>query len=321
MASQLALLFVPPAARCPSAGRPRPGPRRQGRRAGSTARSTRSAPRSASRPTPPTGSRPSSPDRPPKEAFAEADLVIEAVFEELGVKKQVFAEVEAVVKPDCVLMTNTSSLSVTDMAADLEHPERVVGFHFFNPVAVLPLVEVVRARADRRRHARDGVRRRQGAQEVLRARQGRAGVRRQPAAHPVPRRGHQGRRRGHPGRGRRPRARPARPADVAVRAPAARRPGRRAARGRDPARGVPRAVPASRRTCAAGRGRHAPGSTAGTSAAAVRRRRDEGAAASRATRRSPRSRSASARSARSPRRSASCSTRASSPSRRTSTSA
>jgi 3-hydroxyacyl-CoA dehydrogenase/enoyl-CoA hydratase/carnithine racemase len=80
-----------------------------------------------------------------KEAFAEADLVIEAVFEELGVKKQVFAEVEAVVKPDCVLMTNTSSLSVTDMAADLEHPERVVGFHVFNPVAVLPLVEVVRA--------------------------------------------------------------------------------------------------------------------------------------------------------------------------------
>jgi len=79
------------------------------------------------------------------EAFAEVDLVIEAVFEELGVKKQVFAEVEAVVKPDCMLMTNTSSLSVTDMAADLEHPERVVGFHFFNPVAVLPLVEVVRA--------------------------------------------------------------------------------------------------------------------------------------------------------------------------------
>jgi 3-hydroxyacyl-CoA dehydrogenase len=57
----------------------------------------------------------------------------------------VFAEVEAVVKPDCVLMTNTSSLSVSEMAADLDHPERVVGFHFFNPVAVLPLVEVVRA--------------------------------------------------------------------------------------------------------------------------------------------------------------------------------
>jgi 3-hydroxyacyl-CoA dehydrogenase len=80
-----------------------------------------------------------------KKAFADADLVIEAVFEELDVKKRVFAEVEAVVSDTCVLMTNTSSLSVTAMAAELRHPERVVGFHFFNPVAVLPLVEVVRA--------------------------------------------------------------------------------------------------------------------------------------------------------------------------------
>jgi len=79
-----------------------------------------------------------------KDGFAGADFVIEAVFEELAVKKQVFAEVEAVVSADCVLATNTSSLSVTAMAADLAHPERVVGFHFFNPVAVLPLVEVVR---------------------------------------------------------------------------------------------------------------------------------------------------------------------------------
>jgi 3-hydroxyacyl-CoA dehydrogenase/enoyl-CoA hydratase/carnithine racemase len=79
-----------------------------------------------------------------KDGFADADFVIEAVFEELSVKKRVFAEVEAVVAPDCVLATNTSSLSVTEMAAGLAHPERVVGFHFFNPVAVLPLVEVVR---------------------------------------------------------------------------------------------------------------------------------------------------------------------------------
>ncbi len=78
------------------------------------------------------------------DAFAGADLVIEAVFEELEVKKQVFAHLETVVSPQCVLMTNTSSLSVTRMAEDLAHPERVVGFHFFNPVAVLPLVEVVR---------------------------------------------------------------------------------------------------------------------------------------------------------------------------------
>ena len=80
-----------------------------------------------------------------KDAFADADFVIEAVFEEIAVKQQVFAEVEAVVRPDCVLATNTSSLSVTEMASGVAHPERVVGFHFFNPVAMMPLVEVVRA--------------------------------------------------------------------------------------------------------------------------------------------------------------------------------
>ena len=79
-----------------------------------------------------------------KDGFADADFVIEAVFEEMSVKKQVFAEVEAVVSPECVLATNTSSLSITEMAADLEHPERVVGFHFFNPVAVMPLLEIVK---------------------------------------------------------------------------------------------------------------------------------------------------------------------------------
>ncbi|OFI39020.1 3-hydroxyacyl-CoA dehydrogenase [Arthrobacter sp. SW1] len=80
-----------------------------------------------------------------KEAFADADFVIEAVFEELNVKKQVFAEVEAIVSEDCILATNTSSLSVTAMSEGLAHPERLVGFHFFNPVAVMPLLEIVRA--------------------------------------------------------------------------------------------------------------------------------------------------------------------------------
>ncbi|MFJ3956576.1 3-hydroxyacyl-CoA dehydrogenase NAD-binding domain-containing protein [Arthrobacter sp. NPDC090010] len=80
-----------------------------------------------------------------KAAFADADFVIEAVFEELSVKKQVFAEVEAIVSPECILATNTSSLSVTEMARDLKNPERLVGFHFFNPVAVMPLLEIVRA--------------------------------------------------------------------------------------------------------------------------------------------------------------------------------
>jgi 3-hydroxyacyl-CoA dehydrogenase/enoyl-CoA hydratase/carnithine racemase len=77
-----------------------------------------------------------------KDAFADADFVIEAVFEEVAVKQRVFAEVEAVVRPDCVLATNTSSLSVTEMASGLAYPSRVVGFHFFNPVAMMPLVEV-----------------------------------------------------------------------------------------------------------------------------------------------------------------------------------
>jgi len=79
--------------------------------------------------------------------FADCDFVIEAVFEDMSIKKQVFADLEKHVSESCVLATNTSSLSVAQMATDLDHPERVVGFHFFNPVAVLPLVEIVRGPA------------------------------------------------------------------------------------------------------------------------------------------------------------------------------
>ena len=79
--------------------------------------------------------------------YADCDFVIEAVFEELAVKKEVFASLEKHVSDTCLLATNTSSLSVSEMAADLAHPERVVGFHFFNPVAVLPLLEVIRGTA------------------------------------------------------------------------------------------------------------------------------------------------------------------------------
>ncbi|MGW0044293.1 3-hydroxyacyl-CoA dehydrogenase NAD-binding domain-containing protein [Rhodococcus sp. NPDC003348] len=79
-----------------------------------------------------------------KAAFAKTDFVIEAVFENMDVKKKVFAELEEHVAPETVLATNTSSLSITEMASDLKHPERVVGFHFFNPVAVLPLLEVIK---------------------------------------------------------------------------------------------------------------------------------------------------------------------------------
>lgn len=78
-----------------------------------------------------------------KADFADCDWVIEAVFEELGVKQDVFADVEQYIADDAILATNTSSLSVEQIGAKLKHPERLVGFHFFNPVAVMPLIEVV----------------------------------------------------------------------------------------------------------------------------------------------------------------------------------
>ncbi len=77
--------------------------------------------------------------------FADCDWVIEAVFEELKIKQEVFSKLEQYVSAECILATNTSSLSVDAMATSLKNPERLVGFHFFNPVAVMPLVEVVRA--------------------------------------------------------------------------------------------------------------------------------------------------------------------------------
>jgi 3-hydroxybutyryl-CoA dehydrogenase len=79
--------------------------------------------------------------------LAECDLVVEAVVEDLEAKRAVFRELEAVVRDDAVLATNTSALSVAAIAAATERPERVVGLHFFNPAPVLPLVEIVRAEA------------------------------------------------------------------------------------------------------------------------------------------------------------------------------
>jgi 3-hydroxyacyl-CoA dehydrogenase len=79
-----------------------------------------------------------------QKSFANCDFIIEAVFEELAIKQKLFAELEAIISPECILATNTSSLSVEKMGAHLKHPERVVGFHFFNPVAVMPLLEVAR---------------------------------------------------------------------------------------------------------------------------------------------------------------------------------
>lgn len=82
-----------------------------------------------------------------KADYAGCDFIIEAVFEELQLKNDLFKELEKHISPECVLATNTSSLSVEKMSAGLQHPNRVVGFHFFNPVAVMPLLEIARTPA------------------------------------------------------------------------------------------------------------------------------------------------------------------------------
>jgi 3-hydroxybutyryl-CoA dehydrogenase len=77
--------------------------------------------------------------------LADCDVVIEAVVEELDAKRELFGELEKVCRPDAVLATNTSALSVTEIAGATSTPERVVGMHFFNPAPLMPLVEIVRA--------------------------------------------------------------------------------------------------------------------------------------------------------------------------------
>ncbi len=82
----------------------------------------------------------------PAESLADLDvcaLVVEAIAEDLGVKRKLFAELEAIVDADCILATNTSSLSISAIARDLERPGRAAGFHFFNPAPVMALVEIV----------------------------------------------------------------------------------------------------------------------------------------------------------------------------------
>jgi 3-hydroxyacyl-CoA dehydrogenase/enoyl-CoA hydratase/carnithine racemase len=77
-------------------------------------------------------------------SFAGCDFIIEAIFEELSLKQELFKKLETIISPECVLATNTSSLSVERMSEGLANPERVIGFHFFNPVAVMPLLEIAR---------------------------------------------------------------------------------------------------------------------------------------------------------------------------------
>src|SRR3954469_1706127 len=76
-------------------------------------------------------------------AFGDCAVVIEAILEDLGTKRELFRVLETVVRDDCILATNTSSLSVTAIAGGCTRAERVIGIHFFNPAAVMPLVEIV----------------------------------------------------------------------------------------------------------------------------------------------------------------------------------
>ena len=82
---------------------------------------------------------------PQGQGVAQADVIIEAIFENLEAKQKLFVELEARARPDALLASNTSSLRLGDIALALRHPERLVGIHFFNPVAQMPLVEVVRS--------------------------------------------------------------------------------------------------------------------------------------------------------------------------------
>lgn len=77
--------------------------------------------------------------------LAECDLIIEAIVENLEVKKKVFAQLESITSPDCILASNTSSLSIASIASACKKPERVIGIHFFNPAPLMPLVEIIPA--------------------------------------------------------------------------------------------------------------------------------------------------------------------------------
>lgn len=78
------------------------------------------------------------------ELAEDADIVVEAAVETMGIKKEIFAELDGICNPSCILATNTSSLSITEVASATKRPDKVIGMHFFNPVPVMKLVEVIK---------------------------------------------------------------------------------------------------------------------------------------------------------------------------------
>ena len=79
------------------------------------------------------------------ENISNCDLVIEAIIEDFEIKKQIFAKINQLVSPQCIIASNTSSLSITSLAACVSHPQRFIGIHFFNPAPIMPLVEIIPA--------------------------------------------------------------------------------------------------------------------------------------------------------------------------------
>ena len=114
--------------------------------------------------------------------IGRADVVIEAIVEKLEVKQNLFKSIEGKLKPGAVLATNTSSIMIEEIAAPLADPGRLIGIHFFNPVAQMPLVEVIRGAADARGGGRQGLRLRHGHRQVPADRQEQPGLPRQPRA-------------------------------------------------------------------------------------------------------------------------------------------
>ena len=78
---------------------------------------------------------------------ADCDLVVEAAIENMKIKKEIFAELDKICKPETILASNTSSLSITEVASATNRPEKVIGMHFFNPAPVMKLVEIIRGMA------------------------------------------------------------------------------------------------------------------------------------------------------------------------------
>ncbi len=119
---------------------------------------------------------------PDGEHVARADVVIEAMVEKLEVKRQIFKDLENKMKPGAVMATNTSSIMIEDIAEGLDDPGRLIGIHFFNPVAQMPLVEVIRGKASAESEIDKGCSLRHRDLEVPADREKRAGVSRQPRA-------------------------------------------------------------------------------------------------------------------------------------------